>query len=129
MVRRLVGGCDFRDQGSKIEIEAAVEGTFGGGAVYRGQHDSGDEQDHHHPAGRGQKEPGSKRAGAHQIVILKSTSPGERPMSSDAVSGQDHDRTREQDCCRINSLDQLPAGGGVSKEPRPRTVWMMSTSS
>ncbi len=48
-VGRLVGRCDFGDQGAEIEVETAVEGALGGVAVDRRQHDTGDGEDHHHP--------------------------------------------------------------------------------
>jgi len=65
-VGRLVRGCDFGDQSAQIEVETAVEGALGRVAVHRGQYDSGDEQDHHHPCGRRQKKPSGERTGAHQ---------------------------------------------------------------
>ncbi len=62
MVGRLVRRRDFGDQGAEIEIEAAVEGALGGVAIDRRQHDAGDDQDHHHPRGRRQEQPGGERS-------------------------------------------------------------------
>src|ERR1019366_10170061 len=86
MVGRLVGRSDFGDQGAQIEIETAVEGALGGVAVDRRQPDAGEEQDYHHPCGRGEKEPGSERAAAHQSLIPKSLSAGLDPTDGDRYS-------------------------------------------
>ena len=81
MVRRLVGGRDFGNQGAQIKVEPAIEGALGGVAVDRRQHDAGDDQNHHHPRGRGQKQPGGERTTAsHQGMIPESISPGDGPI-------------------------------------------------
>jgi hypothetical protein len=54
-VGRLVGRCDFGDQGTEVEIETAVESALGSRAIYRRQRDAGNQQDHRHPCGRGQE--------------------------------------------------------------------------
>ena len=69
VVGRLVRRCDFGDQGAQIEVEPAVEGALGRVAIDRRQHDAGDDEDHHHPRGRRQEQPGGERGAAHQGMI------------------------------------------------------------
>ena len=115
MVGRLVGRCDFGDQGAQIEVEPAVEGALGGVAIDRRQHDAGDEQDHHHPGGRRQEQPGGERTGAHQSMIPKRMSPGRGPMDGCRFSDKIMLEQESKTAALINTLDQLPGVGGVSR--------------
>src|ERR1700690_613358 len=69
MIGRLVGRCYLGNQRAQIEVETSVEGALGGVTVDGRKDHASDQQNDHHPGGRGQKQPGRKRAAAHQGVI------------------------------------------------------------
>ena len=70
LVGRRIRGRYFGDDGAQIEIEPAVEGALAGRAIHRRQHDAGDQQDHHHPCGRRNEQPGGERTGAARKLPL-----------------------------------------------------------
>jgi hypothetical protein len=115
VIGRLVRRRHFGHKRAQIKVEAAVEGALGGIAVHGGQHDAGDEENHHHPGGRGQEQPRGKRTAAHQGIILKDIPSGCDPVdgwrSSETVMRQPEHRAR----WLINTADQVPGDGGVNR--------------
>ncbi len=122
MVGRLVRGRNFSNQRSQVKIEAAVERALGGIAVDRGQHDAGNNEDHHDPRRRGQEQPGGKRTAAHQGMVpngrhrfsagimLESMIPKSGYRFSDKIMLEYESKPAVR-----STLDQVPGVGGVSR--------------
>ena len=75
-VARFVGGGDVGHQRAQIDTEAAVKRAFHRRTVERGQHDSGDDQDHHDPERRREEQAQRKRISAHPSTPSSCPGPG-----------------------------------------------------
>ena len=67
---------------------AAIEGALGGAAIDRGQDDAGEDEDHHHPGRRREKQAGGERIGPrHGIAITRPPAAGSGDSRARARSG------------------------------------------